>query len=123
MIVVDASAMIDLLNRAPNADRIEALLEDDVCAPDSIVPEVIRSLSRQSLADPLAHMRFELFSSFEIQFLPSWPYARRIWELRRSVSAYDACYVAVAEALECAVLTTDARLAGSNGARVPIIAL
>jgi len=44
MIVVDASAMIDLLNRAPNADRIEALLEDDVCAPDSIVPEVIRSL-------------------------------------------------------------------------------
>jgi predicted nucleic acid-binding protein len=123
MIVVDASAMIDLLNRAPNADRIEALLDDDVCAPDTIVPEVVRQLSRHERADPMAHSRFEVFSSFELQFLPTWPHIRRIWELRHSVSAYDACYVAVAEALDCALLTTDARLAGSNGARVPIIAL
>ena len=121
MIVVDASAMIDLLNRVPNADRIEALLDDDVCAPDSIVPEVVRRLSRQERVDPLTHMRFEAFSSFDIHVVPAWPYTRRIWELRHSVSAYAACYVAVAEALNCALLTTDARLAGSNGARIPII--
>ena len=65
----------------------------------------------------------EIFESFGIQFVPAWPYTRRIWELRHSVSAYDACYVAVAEALNCALVTTDARLAGSNGVRAPIIAL
>ena len=123
MIVVDASAMVDLLNRATNAERIEALLDDDVCAPDTIVPEVIAALSRQHRSDPLASARFEVFSAFDIQFQPSWPHMVRIWELRHSVSAYDACYVAVAEALDCALVTTDARLARSNGARVPIIAL
>ena len=123
MIVVDASAMIDLLNRAPNPDRIRALLDDDVCAPDTIVPEVVRHLARRDRADSGAVARFEMFESFGLHFMPAWPYTRRIWELRHSVSAYDACYVAVAEALNCALVTTDERLAGSNGVRAPIIAL
>ena len=123
MIVVDASAMIDLLNRAPNAERIEALLDDDVCAPDTIVPEVIRHLARQDRRDPGTLVRFEMFESFGIQFVHAWPYTRRIWELRNSVSAYDACYVAVAEALNCPLLTTDARLGGANGVRAPIIVM
>ena len=44
----------------------------------------------------------------------------RIWELRDSVSSYDATYVALAEALECALLTADGRLARAHGPRCPV---
>ena len=64
-----------------------------------------------------------MFESFGIQFVHAWPYARRICELRISVPAYDACYVAVAEALNGTLLTTDARLGGANGVRVPMIVM
>ncbi|MCP2238704.1 type II toxin-antitoxin system VapC family toxin [Prauserella halophila] len=39
----------------------------------------------------------------------------RVWELRHSITPYDAAYVALAEQLDIPLLTTDARLAGSNG--------
>ena len=44
----------------------------------------------------------------------------RMWELRENVPAYDAAYVALAEALECALVTADARLAAAHGPRCPI---
>ncbi len=44
----------------------------------------------------------------------------RVWALRDNLSAYDACYVALAEALGCALMTADARLAGAPGVRCPI---
>jgi predicted nucleic acid-binding protein len=52
------------------------------------------------------------------RFLP------RIWELRHVLTAYDAAYVALAEALDCPLVTTDARLAQSQGhtARIELIA-
>ena len=53
--------------------------------------------------------------------MPVWPYAERIWQLRHCVSPYDACYVAVAEALGCPLLTTDFRLGRADGVRAPII--
>ena len=37
----------------------------------------------------------------------------RIWELRDSVTAYDAAYVALAEAIECPLVTAAARLSGA----------
>jgi predicted nucleic acid-binding protein len=45
------------------------------------------------------------------------PLLRRAWELRDNATAYDACYVALAEALGCALLTADQRLANSPRAR------
>ena len=42
------------------------------------------------------------------------------WELRDNVSAYDAGYVALAEALGCALLTVDGRLAAAQGVRCPV---
>jgi predicted nucleic acid-binding protein len=44
----------------------------------------------------------------------------RIWELRRSISAYDAAYVALAEVLGAPLLTRDARLGRSHGHRARI---
>ena len=44
----------------------------------------------------------------------------RVWELRESLSAYDASYVALAELLDCNLLTADARLSRAPGVRCPI---
>src|SRR5262245_41509593 len=107
--------MIDVLNRGPSAARVEALLDDDVAAPDALIPEVVRHLARNDRNDPVAAVRFAQFLSADIQFVPAWPYADRIWELRHSVSPYDACYVAIAEALGCALVTKDQRLARAHG--------
>jgi predicted nucleic acid-binding protein len=44
----------------------------------------------------------------------------RIWELRRNATAYDACYLALAEALAAPLLSCDARLASAPGHRVQV---
>jgi predicted nucleic acid-binding protein len=44
----------------------------------------------------------------------------RIWQLRDNLTAYDAAYVALAEALDCTLVTADGRLGRSTGARCPI---
>ena len=124
MIVVDASAMIEALNRSAKGRALEALLDDDLAAPDTVIPEVVRYYGRFDRAGRQRDLAASAISDFEaadIQYVPVWPYTGRIWELRHAVSAYDACYVAVAEALGCPLLTTDSRLAGANGLRAPII--
>jgi predicted nucleic acid-binding protein len=44
----------------------------------------------------------------------------RIWELRHNVSAYDAAYIALAEQLDCHLVTADRRLAGAPGPRCTV---
>lgn len=51
---------------------------------------------------------------------PARPLLRRAYELRATVTVYDAVYVALAESLECALLTADARLAKAPGPRCEI---
>ena len=51
---------------------------------------------------------------------PVRPLLGRVWELRDDLSAYDASYVALAEALDCPVLTADARLSHTSGPRCAI---
>jgi predicted nucleic acid-binding protein len=48
---------------------------------------------------------------------PHWPFLDRIWELRHNVTAYDAAYIALAEALDAPLLTHDAALASAPGHR------
>lgn len=49
------------------------------------------------------------------------PQAARIWELRHNVAPYDAAYVALAEQLDCPVVTTDERLSNAPGPTCPIV--
>jgi predicted nucleic acid-binding protein len=51
---------------------------------------------------------------------PTFSLLERVWELRDNLSAYDASYVAVAELLECNILTADARLSLAAGIRCPV---
>src|SRR5207245_1911123 len=51
---------------------------------------------------------------------PTRVIAARIWELRGNLTAYDAAYVATAESYQCALLTTDGRLARATGIHCPV---
>ncbi len=52
--------------------------------------------------------------NLELEVYPTGPLLRRAWNLRENVTAYDACYVALAEALGCSLLTADARLSRAD---------
>jgi predicted nucleic acid-binding protein len=122
MIVVDASAAVSaLLNAGPAR---QALAEEQVHVPYLIDPEVANALRRgvaASRIEPgdawtaldrwrrLGMSRYAVFHLFE-----------RVWELRKNLSAYDASFVALAESLDCALLSADARLGRAPGLRCPV---
>ena len=57
-----------------------------------------------------------------IEFYPFRPFAERVWELRENLTAYDAWYVALAEALDWPLVTLDRRLSRATGPRCEVVA-
>jgi len=130
VIVVDASVVIETLLRTSAAESAERWLFDSdetLHAPQLLdlevaqvlrryaaVGEIDQARGREALADladfPLRRYSHELL-------LP------RVWELRSNLTAYDAVYVALAEALDAPLLTRDRRIAGAPGhhARVEVV--
>lgn len=126
MKVVDASAMIEVLSRTTKAAAIEALLDDDdIFAPDLMIAEVVHHFRHLVLGkhvdDRVATAAIAAFVAADIKFVPVWPVSARVWELRSHVSAYDACYVAIAEDLRCPLITTDRKLARAHGLHITVI--
>lgn len=127
MRVVDASAMVDVLIGNPKAPVLALSLDDDLFAPDLLVPEVLHTLRRltrdgwltEAEADESAHSLVKV----PIEYLHSWPYTERIWAWRHKMTAYDATYVALAADLGATLVTTDLRLARAAEGIVPVIAV
>lgn len=121
MIVVDSAAVVDALAAVPGTDELRDYLRDeDLHAPSLLDFEVVSALRGLTLAGRMSLGRAEdLLSDFDDLSIQRWPSAdalrRRALELRDNVSAYDAAYVALAEAMDCPLLTRDARLARSSG--------
>lgn len=123
MIVVDASAMVEaLIGREADAELLE-LLAGDVAAPhllDVEVLSVLRGLVLKDKLEPVAadEARTDHFA-FTISRHEVAPLAERIWELRHQVTSYDACYLALAEALAAPLYTCDTKLTNAGlGAEV-----
>ena len=115
--VVDASALLDVLLRLPNAAEIEVrLLEQSMLhAPHLIDVEVAQVVRRYSLTGRIDEQRAREvladLADFPMRRYPHTALLARVWELRDNFSAYDAAYVSLADALDAPLLTRDRRLA------------
>lgn len=128
MIVVDTSALIDAVLARPIKPRLLARLSDDgdLHAPHLIDAEVLHALRRLALTgavteDRLADARTDI-ADVTLTRYPLGPLADRVWQLRHQLTAYDATFIALAEALEVPLVTCDRRLAraGEHRARIEV---
>jgi predicted nucleic acid-binding protein len=122
VIVVDASAgLTALLNDGPAR---QALASDQLHAPHLVDSEIASALRRRVTARQInaddAWTALDTWRRLGLTRYALHPLFDRIWELRDNLSAYDAGYVALAEALDCGLITADARLSRAPGVRCPI---
>ena len=127
LIVIDASALVDLLLRLPAAAAIEQRLWLDGAAPAAphlIDVETVQALRRLAAVGAMnpdrAERAFAALAAFPIRRFAHAPLLGRVWRLRHALTAYDAVYVALAEALGAPLLTSDARLGRATGHRAVI---
>ncbi len=121
MIVVDASVVVLALGEdTADGARVRArLLGEQLTAPEIIDLEVMaawrRLVQRGLLPARRAAEAVRDLSLFPMQRAPHRPLLPRCWELRDTVTVYDAAYVALAEALGVPLITTDGRLSRASG--------
>lgn len=121
-LVIDASAVAAaLVNRAPEGPWALSLLREGLIAPHLMPVEVTNMLRRSVLAGDAsadsASLAVADLLDLRVQYLPFEPFADRIWELRPTLTSYDAWYVAIAEALDVPLATADLHLARAPGTR------
>ncbi len=120
MIVVDASAILDLLLRKTGWANIETVMSSagqDLHAPHLLDVEIAQALRRHNTAREIGTERGQQaltdLADLPIHRYPHEILMSRIWDLRHNLTAYDAAYVALAELLGAKFLTRDMRLATS----------
>lgn len=127
MIVLDASAALELLFATQLgkvvAERIRAP-EVSLHAPHLIDLEIAqaarRYVSLRTVTAARARRALDDFLLVDLHRYPHDALLPRIWALRENLTAYDAAYVALAEVLQCPLLTCDQRLGSAPGAVTPI---
>jgi len=127
-VVVDASAVVEALLEEAARKRLAAEIGDsDVFAPEMIDAEVLSALRGKArsgqLSEAEAHERIVIQSESSIVRVPHAGLLPAAWRLRHNVSAYDALYVALAQALDTRLIVADARLARAPGLGITITVL
>jgi len=124
VIVVDASAALEVLLRTPLARIAERRLLDPrqtLHAPHLIDLEIAQVLRRYCAVGDLTGRRAREaladFVDLPVTRYPHQPFLDRIWDLRHNLTAYDAAYIALAEVLHAPLVTCDRALASAPGHR------
>lgn len=127
MIVVDATALANALaddGSDGGVARARLTAGDDLVAPDLVDVETVAVLRKRWMAGDLSKNRFSAaiddLEDLGLVRYPALPLMRRAFELRDNVTAYDAVYVALAERLDCPLVTADRRLAAAPGITCPV---
>ena len=129
MIVVHASALVEILLRKPTARALERRVlgsGETLHAPHLIDVEIANVLRRLTLARDLdvgrAKFALDDLRAISLFRYPHHDLLRRVWTLRDNLTAYDAVYVVLAQELDATFVTRDRRLASAAGswARVEV---
>lgn len=117
MIAVDASALTNALtDDGPAGAQARSELSRDPhwAAPDHLIVEVFSAIRSRwlggKISDARAAQTLAALADLTLTLIPVTPLLGRMWELRGNVTGYDAAYLAVAEAMDCPLVTADARL-------------
>lgn len=120
-VVVDASAVVAaLIDTGPVGQWAESRLRSaHLIAPQLLPAEVANVLRRIEAGGAVSHDAAALaladLDDIPVDLFPMQPFLNRVWQLRRAVNAYDAWYVAIAEAADSPLITLDQRLATAPG--------
>jgi predicted nucleic acid-binding protein len=120
-IVVDSSVIVAaLIDTGPDGVWAEQVIDDQVLyAPELVRVEATNVLRRLERAEQIttaeANGAQEDLTQLEIEQFPFEPFSDHVWELRHTVTSYDAWYVAVAEELGYPLATLDRRLTKAAG--------
>ncbi len=121
MIVVDASLIVEVLLQSKAAPAIEQRIfapGEFLCAPHLLDLEVTQVLRRYvrtaALAPERALQAIRDLADMPLDRYPHYVLLPRIWQLRNNLTAYDAAYLALAEALNAPLATRDRALASTK---------
>ena len=127
MIVVDASALLEFLLQTPTGRRVEEHLfrdDDERHAPHLVDDEILQGLRclirTREVSPGRADGAIADLIDLRLHRHPHVDLLGRAWKLRDNVTAYDAMYVALAEALDAPIVTCDTPLAKTPGHRAHI---
>jgi predicted nucleic acid-binding protein len=125
-VVIHSSATVAFFLGGEDAEWVEDVIAGEgLHAPhllDLEVANVLRGLVRKRLVtDRRAWHVLEDLVELAIHRYSHLPFVERIWQLRSNLSAYDASYVALAEALEAPLVTIDRRLTAAPGLRTAVL--
>ncbi len=122
MMVVDASAVLEILARTPDGLELESLLAGkELHAPHLIDLEVVNVVRRWELSGVVSRSGavavLEAYRAFRIRRYAHEPLLGYVWKVRGNLTAYDASYLALARALRAELITMDAALRKVAGRR------
>lgn len=122
MIVVDASAILEVLLRTPCGEDLTPRLlasNEALCVPHLIDVEIAQVLRRFALSGQIGSERgrdaLRDLADLPLERFSHEPLLERAWMLRENMTAYDAMYVALAEALDAPLVTRDEKLSKTPG--------
>ena len=125
--VVDASvlvaALVDSADDGPWSET--AIAGDEIASPELVMVETANILRRQARSGQLsrveAGLAYRSLLQLNLELFPFKPFAARVWELGGNLTSYDAWYVALAEGLDCPLVTLDRKLGRAAGPTCEII--
>ena len=126
-IVADASVLVAVLVDSGREGKWseDAVAERSLAGPELALAEASNILRRLEHARKIS--RLEANSAhrdllrLDLELFPFAPFADRVWALRNNLSSYDAWYVALAEVLNCPLVTIDRKLSRASGPRCEIL--
>lgn len=127
VVVLDASAAIDLVLRTTDSEPLTDALSRASTpwhAPhliDAEVTHVVRRFARDGvMSSARGALALEFLLALPVARHDAGPLLPRVWSLRDTMTAYDAMYVALAEALGATLFTRDQRLARAAHRLIPV---